>query len=48
MRTGAIISEVHRDVANIWAMVHNLLKSQQEDGGQDRSVSDTRALLATG
>ena len=48
VKTGVIISEVQRDVANTQAMVRDVLKNQQEAGGQDLSVSDTYALFATG
>ena len=41
MKAGAIISEVHRDVMDTKAMIRDVLKNQQEAGGQDRSVSDT-------
>jgi hypothetical protein len=44
----AAISEVHRDVLDIPTMVCNVLKTREGAGGQDRSVSDTRALFATG
>jgi predicted transcriptional regulator len=47
VKAGAIISEVHRDVVNTQAMVRTMLKSQQEAGGQDQSVSDTCVLFAT-
>ena len=48
VKAGAIISEVQRDLANTQAIVRDMMKGQQETGGQDRSVSDTCALLATG
>ena len=41
MKAEAIISEVQRDVANTQAVVRDMLN-------QDRPVSDTCALLATG
>ena len=44
VKAGAIISEVQRDVANTQVMVRDMLKGQQETGGQDRSVSETWAL----
>ena len=47
MKAGAIISEVQRDVSDTRAMVRDMLKGQQEAGGQDRSVSDTCALSVT-
>ena len=48
VKAGVIISEVQRDVANTQAMVRDVLKNQQEAGGQDRSVSDTCALFSVG
>ena len=48
LRASAIISEVHRDVVDIKATVRDVLKNQQEAGSQDRSVSVTCVLFATG
>ena len=48
MKAGVIISEVQRDVANTQAMVRDMMKGQQEAGGQDRSVGETCALFAIG
>ena len=47
-KADVIISEVQRDVENTKTMVLDMRKSRQEAGGQDQSVSDTCALLATG
>ena len=44
MKTGASISEVHRDVVDTQVMVRNILKSREGIGGQDRSVSVTCVL----
>ena len=49
MKAGAIIPEVQRDVVDTRAMARDMMKSQQEAGGPDRSVSGTcTVLLATG
>jgi len=51
MRTSAVVSEVHRDVAGTHTMVsdihHNMLKSQEGTNGQHRSVSDMRTPFIT-
>ena len=44
-RSDTIISEVHRNVINTQTMVRDVLRSQQEAGGQDWLVSDTCALF---
>ena len=48
LKAGTIISEVHRDVVDTKAMIHDVLKSQQDVSSQDRLVSDACALFAIG
>lgn len=45
VKAGSIISEVHRDVVDTQAMVHNILKSQEGVGGRDRLVSTLALYL---
>jgi len=48
MKTGAMISEVHRDFVNTHAMVRNMLNDQEGAGGQDRLVRVTCVPSVTG
>jgi len=48
VRAGTTISEVHRDVMSTRAMVLKILKGQEGVDVQDRFVSFTHVLPATG